>query len=214
MTLLAVVCGLLQVVTSKAYAATRMSRYDSVSGKVIVQGHENIHEWKAEGTLIAGFLEVATDFLDPTKPPKGQESIEARAEAFIPVRNLMAVGESWQPYNEQRTSAIHKKLRGEEHPKISFRLTHLCGAKARQSNAALYDLDSTGELAIAGITNRISMPLQVVLLPGAKLKLAGRVELKQSDFNIVPKPKAVFEPWDSDTILVAFEWVLRQRGGR
>jgi hypothetical protein len=206
------VCRAVQVEGAEEHRPTDVKRFDALSGRITILGHENIHDWKAEGTMIAGFLEALPGF--PSAPKDSRERVVTRAEVFIPVRNLKAVGESWEPYNEQRTTMIQKKLHAEEHPKISFRLTEFHAAGVPSSAPASYHFDSAGELVIAGVTNRVSMPLQIVPLTGAKLKISGRTNLKQSDFNIAPKPKPAFEPWDSDTVDIAFEWIVVQKGAR
>jgi hypothetical protein len=206
------VCQPAQVEGAEERSSSDVKRFDAVSGRVTILGHENIHDWKAEGTLIGGFLEAHSGF--PSAPRESQERVVTRAEVFIPVRNLKAVGESWEPYNEQRTTMIQKKLHAEEHPKISFRLTESHAAEVPSSAPASHHFDSTGELVIGGVTNRVSMPLQIVPLTGAKLKISGRTKLKQSDFNIAPKPEPVFEPWDSDTVDIVFEWIVVQKGAR
>jgi hypothetical protein len=187
--------------------------YATAGSKVTLAGEGNIHNWKAEGTLIAGFLEVGPAFLGPPAGAPGGGKIEARAEVFIPVRNLKGVGSSWEPDNVQLTGIIHKMLHGEEHPKILFRLSELILKPARTSDIASREFASTGELIIAGVTNRISLTLQIAPLSGAKLKISGNTKLKQSDFHIVPKPN-YFETMDSDMVTIAFEWIVALKGGQ
>jgi YceI-like domain len=189
-----------------------LRRFDASPGsKVTVKGTSNIHEWRAEGGLISGFLEVGPGFLSaPADAPK-ERKIEARAEVFIPVRNLKAVGKTWEPDNEQITVAMHRMLQAQEHPKILFRLTEPLAAMARTPTAATYCFEATGDFIIAGISNRVSMPLVVTPLAGRKLKISGSTKLKQSDFKVIPKPRPVLDSWDNDTVEIAFEWMVEQK---
>jgi polyisoprenoid-binding protein YceI len=156
-------------------------------------------------------LEVPADFPSaPTGAPK-EPKIEARGEVFIPVRNLKAAGKTWEPDNEQITVAMHRMLRAQEHPKILFRLTEPLAPMRRASTATTYAFEATGDLVIAGTTNRISMPLEVAPLTTNKLKLSGRAKLKQSDFKVIPKPKPVLDSWDNDSVEIAFEWMVEQK---
>jgi len=74
-------------------AAEQLTRLDAKPGqhKVRIEGTSSIHDWQVEGTIIAGYIEVGTNF--PVQP--GQEvqpgKIEARLEAFIPVRSLKSI---------------------------------------------------------------------------------------------------------------------------
>jgi hypothetical protein len=193
--------------------AGKLTRFDAVPGsKIMVESQGSIHNWKAEATLISGFVELAPGFLD-TAEESTTGPRPARAEVFIPVHNLKGVGENWEPYNEPRTGTMHKRLRADDYPKILFRLKELVRTAASRSTGVPYEFEATGELAIAGVTNRISMPIRVVPLPGARLKISGMAKIKQSDFNIIPKPKIVFEYMDRDTVNIVFEWMVAQKGG-
>lgn len=187
-------------------------RFSACPGsKVTIKGTSSIHEWRAEGNLISGFLEVPADF--PTTPKGAPQELrtEARGEVLIPVRNLQAVGKTWQPDNDQITEVMHRMLRAQEHPRILFRLTEPLAPMKRASAPAPYVFEATGDLVIAGTTNRVSMLLEVALLTTNKLKLSGTAKLKQSNFEVIPKPKPVLDSWDNDTVEVAFEWIVEQK---
>lgn len=192
----------------------RLTRFDACPGsKITVKGLSNIHEWRAEGGLICGFLEVGPGFPEAPAGAGSGGTIEARGEVFIPVRNLRAVGKTWEPDNEQITRVMHRMLFAEEHPRISFRLTEpLCATG--HSPGPTNTFEAKGELAIAGVTKRVSMPLTVVSLAPAKLVILGRTKLKQSDFNVVPKPKPVLDSWDNDAVEIAFEWIVVQKADK
>jgi hypothetical protein len=207
-------CHLELAGAAEGQPAERLKRFDAIPGSnVTVEGHENIQAWKAEGTLITGFIEVAPGFPGASPETSKKGDIKARAEVFIPVRNLRAIGENWEPYNEQRTSTIHRRLRAEAHPKILFRLTGLVPTTASRATDAPYEFASTGELVIAGVTNPVSLPIKVMLVRGTTLKISGAVRVKQSDFKIIPKPTG-FNCFggDSDTVNVAFDWLVMEKG--
>jgi hypothetical protein len=189
-----------------------LRRFDACPGsKITVRGTSSIHEWRAEGCLISGFLEVPVNFpCAPATAPK-EPGIEARGEVFIPVRNLKAVGKTWEPDNEQITLGMHKMLRAQEYPRIGFRLTEPLAPIGRATTATTYAFDATGDLVIAGTTNRVSIQLEVAPLVTNKLRLSGSAKLKQSDFRVIPKPERVFDAWDNDTVEIAFEWMVEQK---
>src|SRR6185369_3317420 len=78
-----------------------MVRFDASPGsKIVVKGQSNIGEWRAEGSLVSGFLEVESGFSNSLTGSLGEGRIEARGALFIPVRNLKAVGKTWNPDDE------------------------------------------------------------------------------------------------------------------
>jgi len=66
-----------------------------------------------------------------------------------------------------------------------------------------------GELAIAGLTNTISMPVNVVPLDGGRVKISGSIVLKMTDFKIEPANIIVVKT--SNDVTVKFEWVVGQK---
>ena len=198
-----------------ARSPTILRRFDALPGsRFSLQGQSNIHDWMAEGNLVAGFLEVGEGFPVANENASQAEPLTARVEVYVPVRNLKAVG-IWEPYNEQITEIIHQRLRAEEHPKILFRLAELVpmvGGTPTASTNALCNYRATGELVIAGVTNRVSMPIRAESPEAGKLKIMGTTTLKQSDFKIIARPTGMnCFGGDPDKVRVAFEWRLRER---
>jgi polyisoprenoid-binding protein YceI len=73
--------------------------------------------------------------------------------------------------------------------------------------------DAKGELAVAGITNQISMPVSVLPLGEKKLKISGTVSVKMSDFKIEsPAPKLAGGLIKTgDEVKLIFDWMVAQR---
>jgi hypothetical protein len=194
-------------------AGARLTRFDAVPGsKVVLKGDYSIHQWKAEGTLICGFLEVTPGF--PGVPESSGEAakLSAHGEVFIPVRNLKAVGENWEPYNEQRTGIIHRMLHADDHPRIYFRLSQL-ETRVQQPGKGPLGFTATGRLTIAGVTNQISFPVAASRVEGEAIQITGKTTIKQSDFGIIPKPTG-FRCFaaDPDPVEIAFDWLVKETG--
>src|SRR2546428_7989830 len=85
--------ALLLLCAAPLHGADQLTRLDAKPGqnKARIEGTSAMHDWQVEGPLIAGYLEVGQNF--PIEP--GQEvkpgKVEARGEAFIPVRSLKSV---------------------------------------------------------------------------------------------------------------------------
>jgi hypothetical protein len=71
--------------------------------------------------------------------------------------------------------------------------------------------DATGDLAVAGVTNQIAMPVNVFLLPDKKLKITGTKPLKMTDFKIEPAKLILPQFKTSDDVTIKFEWILGPR---
>ena len=196
---LGVACVFGQAMGADQSTNANSRRYQSLAGsKVTIEGYSSIHNWRAEGSLIAGYLEVGLGF--PQESPRGTQ-IKARAELFIPVKNLKAAGSD----GEQITAVMHRTLRAQEHPKIIFRLSSLNATATEPSTDTRRKFDSTGELVIGGVTNKVSMPVIVEVVSGGALKISVKAEVRQSDFNLRPRPR--MESWiDTDTVKIQCEW--------
>ncbi len=192
-----------------------LTRFNAASeSKLTLKGAYSIRDWHAEGTLLCGFLEVMPGFPKLPGTPGRVAQLPARGEVFFPVRNLKAVGESREEYNEQITRRIHHMLRADEHPRIYFWLSQLeTGASQPAESPPVFI--ARGKLAIAGVTNQISLPIAVKRLQSGAIQISGRTTIKQSDFGIIPKPTG-FRCFaaDPDPVEIAFDWMLKETAKR
>lgn len=81
-------------------------------------------------------------------------------------------------------------------------------------NAALqYELETQGELVVAGITNQVAMPIFVLVLGDRRFRISGETSLKMSSFQIdPPAPSMGFGLiHTADEVKVLFDWVVEAR---
>jgi len=193
----------------------QVTRYDSKPGtlKVRIEGSSNIHDWQVEGKIIGGYMEIGSNF--PTEPgqPATPGKVDARVEAFIPVRSLASVKEDGSPYNIAMDDIMYGKLKVAEHNRIYYRLTELTLKEAAKSKDAPYVFDSVGELAAAGVTNKITMPVSVTPLADDKLRITGKVKTKMTDFKIEPPALNVVigAITTADEITLSIDWTLARK---
>ena len=64
-----------------------------------------------------------------------------------------------------------------------YRLTELTLKEPAKSKDAPYVFDAKGELAVAGVTNKITMPVNVTPLPDNELKVTGTVDFEDDRFQ-------------------------------
>jgi hypothetical protein len=185
-------------------AAATLTRFNAMSGsKVTLKGDRGLGEWHAEVTLVGGFLEVEAGFPTLARARETGARVSPRGEAFIPVRNLKAVGESREEYNEQITGIMQRMLHADDHPRIYFRLSQL--------EAGVPTFVVGGDLVIAGVSNRVSFPITVKNPEAGVIEISGKTTIKQSDFKIIPRPGG-FRCFgaDPDPVEIAFDWFLKE----
>ncbi len=203
---------LLLPLASLSLGAAEMTRYDARSGsKMRIEGTSVVHDWRAESPLILGFLEVGPGF--PTEP--GQTvtpgKIEARGEARVMVNTLLSKKENGDPYESKMDDKMHDMLKMDTYPMIVFRLTELTLKEAPKSKDDPYIFDSKGELAVAGVTNQLSMVVSIFPLADKKLKISGTAPLKMTDFKIEPATLILPAFKTSEDVKIKFEWILGQK---
>jgi polyisoprenoid-binding protein YceI len=73
--------------------------------------------------------------------------------------------------------------------------------------------EAKGDLAVAGVTNQLTMTVNVLPLGDKKLKVTGATNLKMTSFKIdPPAPKiALGMIKTGDDVKLIFEWMLAQR---
>ena len=92
-------------------------------------------------------------------------------------------------------------------PSIYYHLNELVLKEAPKDKAGPYVFDAKGELAVAGKTNQISMPVNITPLGDKKLKITGDTSLKMTDFGMEPPTKlGVFST--GDEVKIKFEWTV------
>ncbi|MEY4386381.1 MAG: hypothetical protein RLY20_1664, partial [Verrucomicrobiota bacterium] len=96
--------------------------------------------------------------------------------------------------------------------KIVYTLTELTLKEAPKSAEAPYVFDSKGELCVAGVTNKISMPVSMTVIAENKVKFAGSVAVKMTDYKVEPPALTVLGVGitTKDEVKLFFEWVVRK----
>jgi YceI-like protein len=201
---------------SNASADTTLTRYEAKPGsKVRIEGISTRSDWQVESTLIGGFLEVGGNF--PTEPGQSAKpgKVKARTEVFVLIRSLKSIEKGGRPFSDEMDKIMYGKLNVQNDPtaKITYHLTELVLRETPKSKDEPYVFDSKGELAIAGVTNLITMTINLLPLGDKKLKISGSSSLKMTDYKIQPPtPKLFFGPLKTgDEVKLIFEWVLAQK---
>jgi len=195
--------------------AAELTRLNSTPGanKIRIEGTSTIHDWQMESSIVGGYAEVGPGF--PLKP--GAEvkpgPVEAKVNIFIPVQRIKSIEKDGKPYNSAMDDRMYLAVNEATNNRITYTLTSLT-LKEVPKTAGAYQYDSTGELCVGGVTNKISMPVVVTVLEENKVKFAGSVTVKMTDFKIEPINKSILGIGlikTGDEVKLFFEWVATKK---
>lgn len=191
------------LVAGAVLAADQMTKYEAKPGsKVRLEGTSTVHDWTVESGIIGGAMELG---FDPANPAPGK--VPAKVTATIPVRSIKSGKKGMD-------DVMHETLKMQAHPRIEYQLTELVLKEAPKSADAPLQFDSKGQLAVAGVTNQILMPVTMHRGEGGKLKTTGATTLKMTSFGMKPPaPKIALGLISTgDDVKISFEWVTEKAG--
>ena len=201
-----------------ARAAEPMTRFGMKPGsKMRIEGTANmIHtHWQVESPIIAGSLEAGPNF--PTEPGQtvAPGKVDAHADPFIPVRSLKSVEDNGTPYSDAMDEVMYQHLHADTNmsARIMFHLTDLTLKDPAKAKDDPYVFEAKGDLALAGVTNAITMPVNVLPLGNKALKITGSTSVKMTDFKIEPPaPKIALGALKTgDDVKLIFTWMVAPR---
>ncbi len=198
--------------TISVTVAADMTTLGARSGsKMRMEGTSSIHDWQAESPFIGGALQVGKNF--PLEPGAAVTpgKVEATGEAFVLALSLKSLEKNGAPYSDKMDEIMDKeKLQAEKYPRIIFHLTELVLKEVPKDKSGPYVCDSKGDLSLAGVTNQISMPVNITPTgdKDAKIKIEGTVTVKMSDFKISPPRPAGMLLTVGDEVKLIFSWYV------
>lgn len=191
-------------------AADGATAYKSKPGTnniVRIEGTSTMHDWHVVSKIIAGSLELGPEFSpDPAKAKAGAK-IPAKATLQIPVKSLKSVQKDGTPYSNAMDNIMYEKLLADQFRAISYTLTELVLKEAPKDAAGPFLFDTKGDLAVAGVTNNLSIPVEMTV-DGKNLKFAGKISLKMTEFKIEPPAPAIAGGMikTGDEVHLSLEW--------
>ena len=187
-----------------------LTRLDPRSGsKMRIEGTSAIHDWQVESPLILGSLEVGPNFPLEAGQTVSPGKVEAKGQATIKVQSLRSVEKDGKFASDTMDLKMYNMMSYTNYPFIVYRLTDLTLKEVPKEKTDPYVFDSKGELAIAGVTNKISMPVNVLPQAGGKIKITGTIGLKMTDFKI--EPASIIVAKTGDDVKIKFEWMVGKK---
>lgn len=203
----------LALVSAAAWSAEPTKEFTARSGsKMHIDGTANmIHtEWRVESAIIQGKLDVGPGFPIEAGQAVTPGPVVAHADVFIPVTSLKSIEKDGSHYSDAMDNIMYEKLKPEQQKKIYFHLTELVLKEAAKAKDQPYLFESKGDLAVAGVTNKITMPVQVLPLEGNKLKISGEVAVKMTDFKMTTPTALAGALKVGDEVKLSFDWMVGQ----
>jgi polyisoprenoid-binding protein YceI len=203
--------GLLPDPTATGVTVGLGGRYTAKPGsKVRIEGTSNVHDWQVEGNIIGGRAEFGTGF--PSDRSQVQAGpVQAEVQVRIPVRSLKSVNPDGTPFNAKMDDIMCGLLREPTFKNIQFTLQELTLAEVPQAEGKPLVFASRGELMVAGVTNSITMPVEMTRLPGDKLKFSGACSVWMTDFGIQPPRPLNLGITTADDVKLSFEWTVGRK---
>jgi polyisoprenoid-binding protein YceI len=165
------------------------------TARVTIDGTSNVHEYTASTTKVRvtraqlGASVAGADFWENALKPGGVETFEIA----IPAASLSSPKDGLD-------KNMHKALKVQEHPDITFRLLRV----EPGPGAALKGI---GMLRIAGVEREVALTLKTQRKESS-LTVTGKVDLLMTDYGITP-PKAMLGMLKTDPkVTITFETVL------
>ena len=169
-----IACALALLSTSPSPLAARAAGAEGpltlTAAKVTVEGTSNVHDWTASTTaVLLTVAEVASSEGDVLQEALQPGALKAFA-VTIPAKGLTSPKEGID-------KNMHKALKVEEYPHITFRLGAL--------EAVGGGYKATGRLTVAGVEKEVVLNLQVEP-KGRALAVTGTTNLLMTDFGVKP----------------------------
>ncbi|HVM48358.1 MAG TPA: YceI family protein [Candidatus Acidoferrum sp.] len=186
--------------------------------KMRIEGTANIIHptWQIEGPMIGGWMAVGPGF--PTEPGQAATpgKLEATNSVFISVHSLKSVKEDGTPYSDRMDEVMCEHLKEAQYHQVYYHLSQLTLKEAAKSNGAPYVCEAKGDLVIAGVTNSITMPVNItpILIKGDKgLEIKGNTEVKMTDYKVAPVDinLVLGHIKTGDAVKLIFTWIVGEK---
>jgi polyisoprenoid-binding protein YceI len=184
--------------------SAEVHRYEATPGsKVSLSGTSTLHDWTVESGLIAGFMELESNFpLDAATKPAAGLQVKPKVEVAIPARSLKS-GKT------QMDQVMHEALEAPKHPKIEYKCDQLTLMEA----GTPLKFEATGTLTVHGVAKPNTMPVTIERVADGKLKVTGSTSVKMTDHGIKPPSPPLVGGLikTGDEVKITFEWLTTKK---
>ncbi|MBI4323647.1 MAG: YceI family protein [Chloroflexi bacterium] len=178
--------------------------------KVKIEGASTMGDWTVEGQIISGFFEIEPGFQTDATLQSVPSLTTGNASPIVKVSILVRSLKSGKTLMDQ---IMQDAMKEKEFRKIEYALTEMKLKEAPPTAGSPYKFDTKGDLAVSGVTNKISMEVSMERVDKDRLKFVGSIQLKMTDFGIKPPAPSVGSGpiKTADEVQVSFEWLTGLR---
>ena len=168
------------------------TNYQISNFSLVIKGSSNLHDWespakevRAHGamTSVAGVL----------------KSIESLT-VDIPVKTIKS------PKGSIMDNKTYDALKANTYPNITYKLGKITGLTKKGDG---YDINATGYLTIAGVTNTIDMYVRGKSGADGSITFSGSKKLKMTDYKIKPPTALLGTLTTGDDVEIVFQVTLK-----
>ena len=175
--------------------------------KVRIDGTSSLHDWTVNGQQIDGKVEFLIKVPNGATAKQITQAILAdpkvKADVSIPVSSLKSAKK-----DKDMDKKMYEALKSKNNPTISYYLTELKVVSENNPDRTDFQLNTVGELTIAGERRTLKMPMNVEVLEGRQLRITGRTWIKMSDYNMKQITALGGMIKCGDTVEVKVDWLL------
>ena len=182
-----------------------------------IEGTANILHptWQIESPIIGGILEVGPGF--PTEP--GQAVTPGKVDGQGRRLHPGALAQERQGGRQPSTATGWTRSCASTSRRRSisgscYHLTELKLKEAPKAKDAPYVFDAKGDLTIAGVTNKITMAVNILPRAGQEgLEITGNTAVKMTDYKVEPVDinLVVGHIKTGDEVKLIFKWIVGQK---
>jgi polyisoprenoid-binding protein YceI len=185
--------------------AEQVFRFEDVpdQSKVTVDGTSTVHDWTVRGKIIDGSVELRADVQQDATAQAIKDALLADPKVDVAVEIPVAALKSGKADMDKK---MYEALKRDKNPIIRYKLTEAIVEKGNGSDS-VFQLQTTGELTVAGETRALRMPFTLEVLDENQLKFTGRVVMKMTDFKMKPPQAALGLIKSGDKVEVRVEWI-------
>ena len=123
----------------------------------------------------------------------------------IPLRSLHSC------YGSLIDEFMYSAMNETNAPRILFHFSDLVLINLPSAKNIPYRFHARAELVLAGVTNRISMPVSVMPLAGGKLQISGKTLIKLADLGMQASRAVSLFVKNGDEIQLSFDWLVGRK---
>ncbi|MBC7778222.1 MAG: YceI family protein [Phycisphaerae bacterium] len=167
--------------------------YRASNFSLAIKGTSNLHDWQSNANEVRanGSVTITAGVL---------KSIQALS-VEIPVKTIKSTKGSIMD------NKTYDALNANSNPNITYKLEKVTALNYR---AGSYDINATGNLTIAGTTNKIDMYVQGSLSGDGSIIFKGSKKLKMTDYKIKPPTALMGTMTTGDEVEIVFQVTLKQ----